>query len=66
MKRFFKARKTVKAELSLRDILPEEGVRELIVSHIDASKDKKSRRKKNKRSKRKRSKKSKRRRSKMR
>ena len=59
VKRFFKARKSVKAELSLRDRLPEEGVRELIVSHIDASKHKKSKRKRNKKSKRKRSRKSK-------
>ena len=59
IKRFFKARKSVKVELSLRDKLHEEGVRELIVSHIDASKNKKSKRKKNKKSKRKRGRKSK-------
>lgn len=46
VKRLFKARKSVKAEISLRDKLSEEGVRKLIVSHIDASKDKKSKRKK--------------------
>ena len=53
VKRLFKARKSVKAEYSLRDKLPEEGVRELIVSHIDSSKNKKSKHKKNKKSKRK-------------
>jgi hypothetical protein len=59
VKKFFKARKSVKVELSLRDKLHEEGVRELIVSHIDASKNKKSKSKKNKKSKRKRGRKSK-------
>ena len=59
VKKFFKARKSVKVELSLRDKLHEEGVRELIVSQIDASKNKKSKRKKNKKSKRKRGRKSK-------
>jgi len=62
-KKLFKKRKSVKAELSLRDKLSEEGIRELIMSHLMAmtKKKNKSRRKKNKKSKRKRSKKSKRR-----
>lgn len=41
VKRFFKARKSVKVELSLKDKLEEEGIRELIVSHIDSPKSKK-------------------------
>jgi len=53
VKKFFKVKKSVKAEISLRDKLSEEGIRELIVSHIDASKNKKSKHKKNKKSKRK-------------
>ena len=41
VKGLFKARKSVKVELSLKDKLEEEGIRELIVSHIDSPKRKK-------------------------
>lgn len=59
IKRFFKTRKAIKAEISLKDELAEEGIRELIISHMKAMK-----KKKNKNSKR--SRKSKRRKSKRR
>jgi len=52
VKRFFKTKKYIKAEISLKDELAEEGIRELIVSHMKAMKRKKSKRKKNKKSKR--------------
>lgn len=51
VKRLFKARKSVKAEISLRDKLPEEGVRELIVSHMKAMKKKKNKSKSKRRKK---------------
>lgn len=55
IKRFFKTRKAIKAETALKDELEEEGIRELVVSHMKAmkkkKKKKKSKRKKNKKSK---------------
>jgi len=47
VKRLFKARKSVKAEISLKDELVEEGIREMIVSHVRATKKKKKKKKKN-------------------
>lgn len=66
VKRFFKARKSVKAEISLRDELAEEDIRESIVYHMKAMKKKKKNKKnksksnRRKKSKRKNKKKSKR------
>ena len=64
VKRFFKTRKYIKAEISLKDELAEEGIRELILSHMRAmtkkKKKKNTKRRKNK-SKKKRSRKSKKR-----
>ena len=66
VKRFFKARKSVKAEISLRDELAEEDIRESIVYHLKAMKKKKKNKKnksksnRRKKSKRKNKKKSKR------
>jgi hypothetical protein len=62
VKGLFKARKSVKVGLSLKDKLEEEGIRELIVSHIDSPKSKKyksKRKSKRRKSKRRKSKKKK-------
>tara|TARA_B100000161_G_scaffold179426_1_gene129150 strand:- start:2234 stop:2743 length:510 start_codon:yes stop_codon:yes gene_type:complete len=58
VKRFFKTRKYIKAELSLRDKIEEEGIRKMILSHMRGMKKKNTKRRKNK-SKRKRSRKTK-------
>ncbi len=60
VKRFFKTRKYIKAEISLKDKIEEEGIRKIILSHMRGMKKKKknTKRRKNK-SKKKRSRKTK-------
>jgi len=48
VKRFFKTRKYIKAELSLRDKIEEEGIRKMILSHMRGMKKKNTKRRKNK------------------
>lgn len=63
IKRFFKTRKYIKAEISLKDELTEEGIRELIVSNLIGMKKKKKNTKRNKNNRKSKRRKSKRRKS---
>ena len=48
VKRFFKTRKSIKAETALKDKIEEEGIRKMILSHMRGMKKKNTKRRKNK------------------